>query len=71
MGFLTLAELRGRDASDLTKAYCALTSRPEDDVLRAAFKAMVHLAETGEANPWWRILRQDIREGRAPTGCLA
>jgi hypothetical protein len=61
MGITAIAELRGRDATDLARAYCERAGRPFDPALRACFAAIVWFAETGEARPWWLFLRAEAR----------
>jgi hypothetical protein len=57
MGFTTSADLRGRDPSVLARDYCQRHGRPLDPPLSFCFAAIVRFAETGEAVPWWHLLR--------------
>jgi hypothetical protein len=70
MGFSKLADLRGRDPVALAVDYCKLIGRPFDQMLKYCFAAIVRFAETGEAVPWWHILRTqkipDHTEGSHP-----
>jgi hypothetical protein len=61
LGIGGISDLRGRDAAELTRAYCDRVGRPFDPVLKACFAAIVQFAETGEARPWWHSLRAEAR----------
>ncbi len=66
LGVTSLADLRGRSADDLLRAYCGLVDRPLDPMLRPCFVSIVAFAETGSARPWWYILREEAeRDGRS------
>ena len=57
MGFETMADLRGHDPATLARDYCGRLNRPFDPPLKFCFAALVRFAETGEAVPWWHLLR--------------
>lgn len=65
LGIRCLADLRGRDPAALAEDYRRIAAHPDDPLLETCFAAAVGFAETGQATPWWRILRARAIEERA------
>jgi hypothetical protein len=65
LGISGVDGLRGRDPDSLAADYCRMIDRPVDPWLSACFTALVRFAETGEAVPWWRVMRARAAEAVA------
>lgn len=58
IGIRSVGALKGRNARELTIAYCASQRRPFDEVIEDTFSALVRFADDGVPTPWWQFTRQ-------------